>query len=41
MTSDKYILDIVKNGLSLTLNNIEPSRKLEYPKTSAESKYWT
>ena len=27
MTSDKYILDIVKNGLSLTLSNIEASRK--------------
>ena len=39
MTSDKYILDIVKNGLSLTLNNIEASRKpFEYPKTCSESK---
>ena len=39
MTSDNYIFDIVQNGLSLTLKNIEPSRKtFEYLKTCAESK---
>ena len=39
MTSDKYILSIVKNGFSLNLNNNELSRKsFEYPKTCAESK---
>ena len=38
MTSEKYILDIVKNDLSLDLDNIEPSRKpSEYPKTFGES----
>lgn len=39
MTLEKYILDIVKNDLSLNLDNIEPRRKLfEYPKTFVQSK---
>ena len=39
MTSGKYIFDIFKNGLSVSLDNIESSRKpFEYPKTFAESK---
>ena len=39
MTLDKYILDILKNGLPLTLNNIKLLRKIfKYPETCSDSK---